>query len=98
MQWLPTRLQSDVDMYYQTRNATSLQTFLQRESLISSLHVSLLPPTRRKVRASRQLVNGLTVSGVDTDGEFYFRLGAWALHWFPAFMLVGTKRSNSSSK
>lgn len=92
MQWQQTRLQTDVDAYYQTQNATNLQTFLRREPLSSSLPVSLLPPTRRKVRESKQLVDGLTISGGDTDGEFYFRLGVWALHWLPAFMLIGKKR------
>ena len=79
--------------YSQLPNATSLQTFLRRESLISSSPVSLLPPTRKRVRESKQLADGLMVSGENGDGEYYFRLGLWALHWLPAFIFRKKKSS-----
>ena len=92
MQWSTTKLQSDADAFSRMQNALTLQRFLQREPLSSYSHVSLLPPTRKKVRESKQLADGLMVSGANGDGEYFFRLGVWALHWLPGFILAGRKR------
>jgi hypothetical protein len=73
------------------QNVLNLQSLLRRESLTSSLPVSLLPPTRKKVKGSKQLADGSMVSGDNGDGEYYLRLGLWASRWLPAFLLIGKR-------
>ncbi len=83
-QSLPAKREENAS--FQMQNGMTLQNLLRRESLSSSLPISLLPPTRKSTRGCKQLADGLMVSGNDGDGEYYFRLGAWALHWLPAFI------------
>ena len=91
MKWQTLQQASVDETYLRMQNVLNLQSLLRRESLTSSLPVSLLPPTRKKVKDSKQLADGLMVGGENGDGEYYLRLGLWASRWLPAFLLTGKR-------